>query len=187
MPWFEKTKWADGVLPIDTAKELKFLDKPKMDWDNLRGRILSFGLMNSTLLAEMPVESSSVTQNSTNGVDAIRSYLTTKKSGSGAIKVIPPAWPKNKNYYRTAFEMVDQLHHIKLFACMQRWICMSISLNLFMDYNNYPDGKIPLSEIIKQMIYSHKVGIKNLYYLVTPDGTDDATVESGCSGGACSL
>jgi len=187
MPWFEKTKWADGILPIDTAKELKFLDKPKMDWEKLRGRILEFGLMNSTLLAEMPVESSSVVQNSTNGVDAIRSFLTTKKSGSGAIKVIPPSWPKNKNYYTTAFEMVDQLHHIKIYASMQRWICMSISLNLFMDYNNYPNGKIPLSEIIKQMIYSHKLGIKNLYYLVTPDGTDDMTVESGCSGGACSI
>jgi len=188
MPYFDKTKWAQGIMPCDTAVPLPFLSDPKLDWDTLRERVLRFGLMNGTLLAQMPVESSSITQASTNGADPIRDYLSTKQSGSGNIKVLPPHWPRNRAYYTTAFEMSDQLHHLRLYAAMQRFICMSISANLYMDYANYPDGKIPRSEIVKQMMYAHKVGVKNLYYLVTPDGTDDQTVEqSGCSGGACSI
>lgn len=187
MPYIEKTKWTDGILPIDTAKKLPFLSEPKLDWEIVRSKVKEFGLMNSTLLSIMPVESSSIVQNSTNGIDPIREFLTAKKSGAGNIKVLPPNYPKGKSYYVTAYEMTDQLHHLRLYAAMQRWVCMSISANLYMDYQNYPDGKIPRSEIVKQMMYAHKVGVKNLYYLVTPDGTDDQTVESGCSGGACSI
>jgi ribonucleoside-diphosphate reductase alpha chain len=188
-PYYDKTKWSDGILPCDTAVPLSFLsDKPKLDWEALRARVKQYGMVNGTVLAQMPVESSSVPHNSTNGIDNIREFLTTKKSGSGNIKMLPPNWPKNKSYYVTAFEMSDQLQHLRLYAAMQRYICMSISANLYMDYANYPDGKIPRSEIVKQMMYAHRVGVKNLYYLVTPDGSDDQTMEeSGCSGGACAI
>jgi ribonucleoside-diphosphate reductase alpha chain len=188
-PYYDKTKWSKGILPCDTAVPLSFLsDKAKFDWEALRARIMKHGMVNGTVLAQMPVESSSVPHNSTNGIDNIREFLTTKKSGSGNIKMLPPNWPKNKSYYVTAFGMVDQLQHLRLYAAMQRYICMSISANLYMDYANYPDGKIPRSEIVKQMMYAHKVGVKNLYYLVTPDGSDDQTMEeNGCSGGACAI
>lgn len=185
LPWFDKTKFSDGVLPIDTANTLPFLENPKMDWETLRADIKKYGLVNSTLTSIMPVESTSLTQNATNGVDPIRDYLSVKKSGSGPLKVIPPSYPRYKNYYTTAFEMKDQMHHLRLYAAMQRWVCMSISANLYMDYRNYPDGIIPRSEIVKQLMYAHKIGIKNLYYLVTPDGSDDQT--AGCVGGACTL
>lgn len=188
MPYYEKTKWSQGILPIDTAVPLSFLSEPKLDWESLRARIKLFGLMNSTLTAVMPVESTSLVQNSTNGSDPIRDHLTIKKSGSGSIKQLPPNWPRNKQYYVTAFEMKDQLHHLRLYAAMQRFVCMSISANLYMDYKDYPDGKIPRSEIVKQMMYAHKVGVKTLYYLVTPDGTEDQTGDNNaCSGGSCSL
>jgi ribonucleoside-diphosphate reductase alpha chain len=68
---FEETKYAKGLLPIDWyKKEVDKLIKSKynMDWEGLRGRINEFGLRHSTLSAMMPCESSSVIQNSTNGM-----------------------------------------------------------------------------------------------------------------------
>jgi ribonucleoside-diphosphate reductase alpha chain len=185
-PYYNKTTWSLGIMPQDRCTPLSFLSGPKLDWEGLRARIKKFGLVNSTVGAQMPVESTSVVHSSTNGIGAIRDYMTVKKSGSGSIKVLPPNWPRHKQYYTTAFEMSDNLHHLKLYAAMQQYLCMSISADLFMDYSMYPDGKIPRSEIVKQLMYAHKVGVKNLYYLVTPDGTDDQT-GSGCAGGSCTL
>ena len=69
--YFGKTKYADGILPIDTYK--KDVDEiiPNellCDWEFLRGRILEYGLRHSTLSAQMPSESSSVVSNATNGI-----------------------------------------------------------------------------------------------------------------------
>jgi len=55
--WFGRTKYADGILPIDTYK--KDVDdivpnKLKYDWNTLRNDIASFGLRHSTLSAQMP-------------------------------------------------------------------------------------------------------------------------------------
>jgi len=57
---FGKTKYADGILPIDTYK--KDVDEltPNVlhhDWDGLRQDILDHGLRHSTLTAQMPSES----------------------------------------------------------------------------------------------------------------------------------
>ena len=69
--YFGKTKYADGILPIDTYK--KDVDEIvpndlSCDWEFLRSRILQYGLRHSTLSAQMPSESSSVVSNATNGI-----------------------------------------------------------------------------------------------------------------------
>ena len=69
--YFGKTKYADGILPIDTYK--KDVDEIvpnefQCDWEFLRSRILQHGLRHSTLSAQMPSESSSVVSNATNGI-----------------------------------------------------------------------------------------------------------------------
>ena len=69
--WFHKTKYAEGVLPIDTyAKEVdKIVTRErKFDWDILRKSVLKDGMRNSTLTALMPCESTSLVTNSTNGI-----------------------------------------------------------------------------------------------------------------------
>ena len=80
---FSRTKYSDGILPIDTYKsdvddivpnELNY------DWSSLRASILEFGLRHSTLSAQMPSESSSVVSNETNGIEPPRDYLSVKKS-----------------------------------------------------------------------------------------------------------
>ena len=63
--WFEKTKYSDGILPIDTyKKELDEVVSRKFtyDWEWLRKEIKEHGLRHSTLSAQMPSESSSLYQ-----------------------------------------------------------------------------------------------------------------------------
>ena len=57
-----------------------------MDWEGLRERIKEHGLRHSTLSAIMPCESSSVIQNSTNGIEPVRSLLIHKKAKNGVLK-----------------------------------------------------------------------------------------------------
>ena len=80
---FGRTKYADGILPIDTYKkdvdEISSI-KYEHDWEGLRQSILEHGLRHSTLSAQMPSESSSVVSNATNGIEPPRDYLSIKKS-----------------------------------------------------------------------------------------------------------
>ena len=70
---FGRTKYADGILPIDTyKKDVDELVAPEYnyDWEGLRASISEYGLRHSTLSAQMPSESSSVVSNATNGIEA---------------------------------------------------------------------------------------------------------------------
>ena len=106
--YFNRTKYSDGILPIDTYK--KDLDevcniKLKYDWDTLRNDIRQHGLRHSTLSAQMPSESSSIVSNATNGVEPPRGYLSIKKSKKGPLKQIVPQFQSLKNYYTLLWEM----------------------------------------------------------------------------------
>ena len=69
--YFDRTKYAAGILPIDTYKKDVDDIVPhtlRYDWESLRESIATYGLRNSTLSAQMPSESSSVVSNATNGI-----------------------------------------------------------------------------------------------------------------------
>ena len=69
--YFGRTKYAEGILPIDTyKKDVDEISSQKLahDWEGLRESILESGLRHSTLSAQMPSESSSVVSNATNGI-----------------------------------------------------------------------------------------------------------------------
>ena len=81
--YFDRTKYADGILPIDTYKrdidefcgtELNY------DWESLRVSITTHGLRHSTLSAQMPSESSSVVSNATNGIEPPRAFCPLRKA-----------------------------------------------------------------------------------------------------------
>ena len=70
--YFDRTKYSQGILPIDTyKKDVDDIVKPNynMDWEKLRAEIMTNGLRHSTLTAQMPSESSSVSSNATNGIE----------------------------------------------------------------------------------------------------------------------
>ena len=187
-PKFNETKYAQGLCPYDWANDnaKKLIQrKPSMDWDGLKERIQKFGLKNSTVSAIMPCESSSVIQNSTNGIEPVRKLLTYKKAKNGMLKQLVPSFHKHRKYYDTAWEFRSNQPILNIVATLQKWIDMSISANTYYNYRHYEGGSIPLSTIIKDLIYAYNMGVKTLYYANSPDGDVDAT--SGCESGGCSV
>jgi ribonucleoside-diphosphate reductase alpha chain len=187
---FADTKYSKGLLPIDWYKKtVDEIVKPTyaMDWEGLRDRIKEFGLRHSTLSAIMPCESSSVIQNSTNGIEPVRQLLSYKKAKNGVLKQLVPNYHKGRKYYTLAFDIEDNKDIINIVAILQKFVDMSISANLYYNYDHYEDGSIPLSQIIKDNLYSYKYGVKNLYYCNTPDGDGQLEKESGCESGSCSI
>lgn len=189
-PKFEDTKYANGLLPIDWYKKnVDEIVEPNyvMDWEELRSRITKFGLRHSTLSAIMPCESSSVIQNSTNGIEPVRNLLSYKKAKNGVLKQLVPNFHNRKNYYTTAWTLEDNKCILNIASVIQKFVDMSISVNLYYNYANYENGNIPLSVIIKDQIYGYKYGVKNLYYANTPDGDGETEKETNCESGACSI
>lgn len=182
---FDRTKYSDGILPIDTYnKNVDSLVNPKLrcDWDSLRENIKKYGLRHSTLTCQMPCESSSVIQNSTNGIEPVRELISYKKSKMGVLKQVVPGFSKFGKYYTRAFSIEDNSVLTNVGAVIQKWFDMGISLNHYYNYDHYEGGNVPLSTILKDLFYAHKMGIKTLYYANTPDGDMES-----CSSGACSI
>jgi ribonucleoside-diphosphate reductase alpha chain len=196
-PGFEDTKYSQGLLPIDWYKKtVDEIIKPSynMDWEALRKRVEKHGMRHSTLSAIMPCESSSVIQNSTNGIEPVRSFLINKKAKNGILKQLVPNYKNRKNFYTLAWEISDNKTIMNIAAVIQKFTDMSMSTNLYYNYEHYENGNIPLSVLIKDQVYAYKYGLKNLYYANTPDGDGsfggDAEMleeDGGCAGGACAI
>lgn len=185
---YHETKYSKGLLPIDWSYEgAKKLTKRKlvMDWKSLRDDIKKHGLRNSTLSCQAPIESSSVVQNSTNGIEPIRNLLMQKKSKMGVLKQLPPSYPKYKNYYQLAYSIKDNKYINNIAGTICKWVDMATSTNHWYNYSDFDNGIIPLSVVIKDMIDAYNKGVKTLYYANSDDGDNDATI--ACEGGACSV
>jgi ribonucleoside-diphosphate reductase alpha chain len=189
---FNETKYSKGILPIDTYK--KDVDSVtrgtlELDWEELRGEIMTHGLRHSTLTAIMPCESSSVVSNSTNGIEPPRAFLSYKKSKMGTTPVIVPDYDKYKKYYSLAYEIGNNKAIINIVAAISKYLDMCVSTNLYYDYNDYPDGKLPDIDVIKDIAYAYKMGVPSLYYNNTNEDMDMDKIENtdSCAGGACTI
>jgi len=174
--WFGETKYANGILPVDTYKKSidDVLSKSSyLDWDELREEILEHGMRNSTVMALMPVESSSQVINATNGIEPPRSPVTIKASKDGALKQVVPEMHRLKNKYEYLWDMPHTRGYLEIAGIFQKWTDQSISTNTTYNPGNYPDNKVPMSELIKDVVYAYKLGIKTLYYQNTIDGSGD--------------
>jgi ribonucleotide reductase alpha subunit len=186
---YDRTKYSEGILPIDTYN--KNVDKItsrklSLDWDGLRESILEHGMRHSTLSATMPVESSSIVQNATNGIEPPRKLFTIKKNKSVVLKHIAPGYRSVGNNYLTAFAMGDNKGYLNCASVIQKYTDMSISTNLYYDPAHFEDGKIPMSVMSNDILYAYKMGLKTLYYTNTNDGDKHSGFED-CAGGACKL
>ena len=169
---FERTKYADGLLPIDHYK--KEIDeivphKQRMAWESLRKDIAKYGLRHSTLSAQMPSESSSVVSNETNGIEPPRAMLQIKKSKKGPLKQIAPGFPKLKNDYTLLWDMPDNSGYINVVAMMQKYFDQAISGNWSYNPLHYENNEVPLSAMAQDMLMAYKYGWKTSYYQNTYD------------------
>ena len=178
--YFDRTKYAEGILPIDTyKKDVDELVKPnyKMDWEKLRKDIQVHGLRHSTLTAQMPSESSSVVCNATNGIEPPRDYLSVKKSKKGTLKQIVPQYSHLKSAYTLLWDMPDNTGHINVVAVMQKFFDQGISGNWSYNPENYENGEVPVSVMAKDLLNTYKYGWKTSYYQNTMDGKTEDVVE----------
>ena len=174
--WFDKTKYADGILPIDTyKKDLDSIIKRKLsyDWNTLRQDIKHHGLRHSTLSAQMPSESSSVVSNATNGVETPRDYLSIKKSKKGTLKQIVPDYNRLKNFYTLLWDMPSNEGYINVISVMQKYFDQAISGNWSYNPENYKDGEVPTSVMANDLLTTYKLGWKTSYYQNTYDAKSD--------------
>ena len=176
--YFDRTKYADGILPIDTYK--KDLDevcniKLKYDWETLRSDISEHGLRHSTLSAQMPSESSSVVSNATNGIEPPRGYLSVKKSKKGPLKQIVPQYTTLKNHYTLLWDMPSNEGYINIVAVMQKFFDQAISGNWSYNPTHFENNEVPMSVMFKDLLNTYKYGWKTSYYQNTYDfkGADD--------------
>ena len=177
---FSRTKYADGILPIDTYK--KDVDdivpnNLNYDWDTLRDDIKEFGLRHSTLSAQMPSESSSVVSNATNGIEPPRDYLSIKKSKKGPLKQIVPSYGSLKNNYTLLWEMKGNKGYINVVAVMQKFFDQAISGNWSYNPADYPDNDVPVSVMAQDLLTTYKYGWKTSYYQNTNDMKSDEIEE----------
>jgi ribonucleoside-diphosphate reductase alpha chain len=179
---FNRTKYFEGLLPIDTYK--KDVDEivPNIlhyDWENLRTSIMEHGLRHSTLSAQMPSESSSVVSNATNGIEPPRGFLSVKKSKKGPLKQIVPQYNTLKNNYTLLWDMPDNTGYINVVAVMQKFFDQAISGNWSYNPGNYPDNEVPVSVMAQDLLKTYKYGWKTSYYQNTYDNkTDEIKEES---------
>jgi len=189
---FDRTKYAKGILPIDTyKKKVDELCKRKhsLDWEHLREQIKQHGLRHSTLSSCMPCESSSVIQSSTNGVEPVRSLMTYKTSKMGKLPVLVPGIGKYENNYELAFNFRDNTGILNVNAIIQKYIDMAISTNIYYNYSHYPNHILPDARVMKEIMYAYSIGLISLYYNNTDDGDKEQIIEkdNDCSSGACKL
>ena len=176
----KNTKFGDGLLPIDHYnKNVDEIVKPiyKLDWEALRTDLKLYGIRNATLLAVAPVETSSKILNSTNGVEPVRSLITTKSNKSNTTRQVVPEFSKLKNKYDLLWDMKNNDGIIKCMAVIQKFVCQSISTNINYNPAHYPNGEIPMSVLLKDTLTCNKYGIKTLYYLNVNDQRDAELVE----------
>ena len=178
--YFDRTKYSDGILPIDTYKDsVDELVKPKynMNWDGLRKDIVEHGLRHSTLTAQMPSESSSVVSNATNGIEPPRDHLSVKKSKKGTLKQVVPQYSQLKNSYTLLWDMPDNTGYINIVAVMQKFFDQAISGNWSYNPELYENNEVPVSVMAKDLLTTYKYGWKTSYYHNTMDGKVEDVVD----------
>lgn len=195
-PLFHETTYAQGILPIDTYKrDLDDIVKTKLnyDWEGLRQSIKQYGLRNSTLSALMPSETSSQISNATNGIEPPRGYVSVKASKDGILKQVVPEYETLKHFYELLWQIPNNTGYLQLVGIMQKFVDQSISANTNYDPTKFANDKVPMKQLLADLLIAYKYGVKTLYYHNTRDGAEDiqediiTVTDDGCEGGACKI
>lgn len=190
-PKFNETTYAKGLLPIDTYKRDvdSYCEEPlHYFWETLREDIREFGLRNSTLTALMPCETSSQITNSTNGIEPPRGFVSVKASKDGIMKQVVPEFLELKGQYELLWNIPNNTGYLQLVGIMQKFVDQSISANTNYDPSKFPGDKVPMKQLLQDLLTAYKYGVKTLYYHNTRDGAGSSDKgDDGCEGGACKL
>jgi ribonucleoside-diphosphate reductase alpha chain len=172
----KQTKYARGILPIDTYKSAVdnlVEHRERMSWGDLRNQLKKTGIRNSTLMALMPAETSAQISNSTNGIEPPRALVSYKQSKDGVMAQVVPGIAQLKNKYDLLWDQQSPDGYLKICAILQKYIDQGISVNTSYNPENYEDNKLPMSTMIGDLLTAYKFGLKQLYYFNTHDGAGE--------------
>jgi ribonucleoside-diphosphate reductase alpha chain len=157
---FAGSKWSQGILPIDTARDQSRTGL--YDWDELTHHVMTYGMRNSNTMAIAPTATISNIIGVSPCIEPNFELFHSKKNMGGKFLVIAPslryATPGQK--VKTAFE-IDPMWIVKAAARRQKWIDQAQSTNIWIKAGT--KGKV-LSEIY---LTAWKLGLKTTYYLRT--------------------
>lgn len=188
---FEDSKYSEGWLAF--KNKLDYFKIPlKLDWTSLEEDIKKFGLRNSTVSAHAPCSNSASLSNSTNGVEPPRELVSQVEDKNFKVTKLVPEYSKYKNYYTTSWgDDFNNSDYFKLLGIIQLFTDQAISSNQYSNALKYEDKKIPISELIKEIVLANQYGLKSLYYqnFLSTDNKDGLSEDSkeGCSSGGCSV
>lgn len=155
-PWERRAKGVNELTDFTPSEELA--------WEPLRARMLKHGVRNATTMAIAPVESSSVVLNSTNGVNFVKELIVIKGSKAGEFPQVVPEYRKLKKHYQLLWDQKDCIDYLKTVAVLQVYVDQGISSDTFYSPKHFPEGKIPVTLVIKNLMLAHKYGLKSHYY-----------------------
>lgn len=97
-------------------------------------------------------------KSSTNGIEPPRSAISFKGSKANILPVVIPGIDKYKDDYTFAFDMPSNEGYLKVAAAIQKFTDMSISTNTYYVPSRYPSNKVPVQEVIKDILTAYKYG-----------------------------
>ena len=131
---------------------------------------------------------SSQISGATNGIEPPRGRVSVKASKDGILK--QPEIKELGSQYELLWDMPNMSGYLQKVAIMQKFVDQAISANTAYDPKKFPNGKVPMQQLLKDLLTAYKYGIKTLYYHNTRDGADDTQdglQDNGCEGGACKI
>ncbi|WPJ72169.1 ribonucleoside-diphosphate reductase large subunit [Salmonella phage CRW-SP2] len=148
-----------------------------LDWDSLKEDLKVYGIRNATLLAIAPTESSSQVLNATNGIEPPKGLVSIKASKDGIYRQIVPDVETLGPLYDLKWDL-ECIEYLKTAAVLQRWVDQSISTNTWYDPEKFPDGKIPRSKMMQDILSFYMWGGKTLYYNTNKDSKEDEELKA---------
>lgn len=144
---------------------------------------------------------SSQISNATNGMEPPRGLVTVKQSKDGILRQVAPDIEWLAGSYESPWASPSYNHGaISIIAMATCWIDQSASLNTNYDPTRYEGDKLPVAEMMDDIIYAHWLGVKTAYYHNTRDIGADANsdqngvtaeiveaVDDSCESGACKI
>lgn len=133
---------------------------------------------------------SSIVSNSTNGIEPPRGPVSVKGSKDGILKQVVPEFEKLAASYEYLWDIPENKGYLEIVGIIQKFGDQSISANTFYDPLKF-GGKVPMTQLLKDLLMAYKLGVKTLYYHNTRDsaGEDqkEQNFDSGCESGACAI
>lgn len=120
---------------------------------------------------------SSVVIDSTNGIELPMSLISTKESKAGSFTQVVPEYNRLKHKYQLMWDQRDCEPYLKTSAVLGAYTDQSISTNTYYNPAHFPDRKVPITLIAKNLMNFYRWGGKTVYYSLISKAGSKALAE----------